>query len=235
MRFLVAFLNKLSSSTVVQAIVGIALAKNKRLCAELLWMAHRDQKARNAWINFMKRHTVQQLEQLIRLDLSNTKRMKGIITKYSWPGTTLVGLAGCQAGWLLVQHADHDRTFQKQCLTLLEKAVENNEAPASLLAYLTDRIRVGDGQPQLFGTQLNSNHDPLPMEDETCVNELREKVGLPPLADYVNHVKHATANQLSLRDYIAEMKQLLSALPPSPEYDAYVAQMKHTLSTMNIV
>jgi hypothetical protein len=135
MKFLEAFLNKLIATTFVQAMFGIALARNKRLCAQLLWMAHRDQKARKAWLGSSKSHTVEQLKRFIQLDISNTARMKDIIAKYGWPGLTLVGPIGCQAAWLLIQHADHDRAFQKQCLILLEKAVENNEALAKHNEY----------------------------------------------------------------------------------------------------
>jgi hypothetical protein len=173
------------------------------------------------------------LKQAIQLDLSHTRLMKPIIAKHGWPGESLVGPTGCQAAWLLIQHADHDPEFQKQCLGLLERAVETNNAPVSCLAYLTDRIRVGDGQPQLFGTQLHGKLHPLPIEDEAHVDERRAKVGLPPLSDYIRGIKQAPEHQGSLPDHVAEMKQLLAQLPPSPEYEHYVAQMKWQLNTLD--
>jgi hypothetical protein len=194
MKFLIAFLNKLIATNFVHLIFVIALAGNRRLCTELLWMAHRDQNVPKAWFRSSKYHTVERLKQLIQLDISNTARMKQIIAKQGWPGQSLVGPIGCQAAWLLVQHADHDSAFQKVCLGLLEKAVEENQAPASLLAYLTDRIRVRDGQSQIFGTQLYANLNPFPIEVESHIDERREKVSLPPLADYIDQVKQATAN-----------------------------------------
>lgn len=233
MKSMVDFLNKLLSAPLGQAIFGVALAKNKRLCAELLWMAYQDQKARKVWGRSRKYRTVQHLKQGIQLELSHTRRMKQIITKHGWPGESIVGANGCQAAWLLIQHADHDPEFQKQCLGLLEHAVEKNDAPASCLAYLTDRIRVGDGQQQLFGTQLHGRLKPLPIEDEAHVDERRAKVGLPPVSDYVEQIPQFMARQPTLPDSVAEIKTLLSQLPPSPQYDNYVAQMKRMLNTID--
>lgn len=50
---------------------------------------------------------------------------------------------------------------------------------------LEDRVRVADGKPQLYGTQLANN--PLrfePIEDEAHVDARRSSVGLPPMAEY---------------------------------------------------
>ena len=106
--------------------------------------------------------------------------MKEIITEYGWPGETLVGTMGAQAAWLLVQHADHDREFQKRCYQLLESAVKKGEARAQHLAYLTDRICVGDGVSQIYGTQLE-----YPITDPEHVDERRAAVGLVSLAAYI--------------------------------------------------
>ena len=233
MKLLVALLNKLLAVPTLQSIVDIALARNKLLCAELLWMAHRDQKARKAWFDSESQHTVETLKHLIHMDFSNTSRMKQIIARCGWPGRSIVGEKGCQAAWLLIQHADYDPAFQKQCFVLLERAEENNDAPASLLAYLTDRIRVHEGKPQVYGTQLRADLKPFPIEDETHVDERRTKAGLQPLEDYLSQIQTTLVNQASPREQISEMKQLLSKLPHSPEYEAYVTQMKHLLDMLD--
>lgn len=234
MKTLIEILNKLISTPLGQAILGVTFAQNKRLCAELLWMAYRDQKTRQKWARSREYHTLKHLKQAIRLDLSNIRRMQEVIAKHGWPGRTLVGDLGCQAACLLIQHADHDPEFQKQCLGLLERAVETNEAPAYCLAYLTDRVRVGDGREQIFGTQLHGNFNPLPIEDEVHVDERRAKVGLPPVSEYISQVKQVIANHPTVPDQIAEMKQLLSQLPPSPEYEKYVEHMRHFLNSKDV-
>src|SRR5262249_61914415 len=102
------------------------------------------------------------------------------------PGKGLGGPAGPNAAWLLVQHADRDLSFQKRCLGLLKTAAQKGEATGEQLAYLTDRVRVGEKKPQVYGTQLrwvDGKLRPQPIEDEANVDKRRKAVGLSPLAD----------------------------------------------------
>mgnify|MGYP001595563003 CR=1 FL=1 len=46
-------------------------------------------------------------------DKKNTTELKKIIKKYGWPTIPLVGKRASFCAWLLVQHADHHRQFQK--------------------------------------------------------------------------------------------------------------------------
>jgi hypothetical protein len=114
--------------------------------------------------------------------------MKQIVKQFGWPGKSLVGADGAQAAWILVQHADHDRPFQTQCLELLKGAVKKGEATGDQLAYLTDRVRVGEKKKQVYGTQLHwvkGKLQPQPIEDEANVDKRRKEVGLSSLADYL--------------------------------------------------
>jgi hypothetical protein len=133
-----------------------------------------------------------ELEPLVKegqeVDRRNTAWLKQVVDKRGWPGQTLVGRDGALAAWLLVQHADLDRDFQKKCLPLLAAVVKKGEAQATHLAYLTDRVLVGDGKKQVYGTQMrsvNGKMEPAPIEDEANVDKRRKEVGLGPLADYL--------------------------------------------------
>jgi hypothetical protein len=122
------------------------------------------------------------------VDRDNTERMKDILGRHGWPGKSLVGAGGAQAAWLLAQHADHDRRFQRRCLVLLREAVKKGEATGAQLAYLTDRLRVADKRRQVYGTQMvvvAGKPQPAPIEDEANVDRRRKEVGLPPLAEYL--------------------------------------------------
>jgi hypothetical protein len=128
------------------------------------------------------------------VDRENTERMKEILKRHGWPGKSLVGEDGALAAWLLVQHADHDRPFQKRCLGLLKEAVKRGEATGRQLAYLTDRICVAGKRPQVYGTQLVAvagKFEPAPIEDKANVDRRRKAVGLPPLAEYLRGVEEA--------------------------------------------
>lgn len=154
---------------------------NRRLCAELLKMRDVDQQMRRAALKDLKRVD-------LGIDARHTERMKAIVAAYGWPGKSLVGMAGSDAAWLLVQHADHDPAFQKHCLQLLKRAVEQGEAEPRHTAYLTDRVLVAEGKPQVYGTQFRDITEPFPIEDIDQVDERRAQVGLEPLAQYAERI-----------------------------------------------
>lgn len=121
-------------------------------------------------------------------DQTRTERLKEIIRERGWPTHSLVGEQAEDAAWAIAQHSDHDPAFQREALAWLTVAVENGDASPGNLAYLTDRIAVGAGEPQIYGTQIGCTEDgptpATPIEDEATVDERRAEVGLPPLADY---------------------------------------------------
>jgi hypothetical protein len=121
------------------------------------------------------------------VDVKNTLSMKQIIAEVGWPTVSKVGLTASQMAWLLVQHADHDREFQRTCLALM-KAHPAGEVDVQNIAYLEDRVRVGEGRQQLYGTQFHTNEqgdlEPFPIEDQEHVDVRRAEVGLSTLAEY---------------------------------------------------
>ncbi len=120
-------------------------------------------------------------------DENNRQWLKEVVRKHGWPGKTLVGVVGSQNAWLLVQHADKDREFQQDCLTKME-AMPKGEVTAVNIAYLTDRILIGTGRKQKYGTQARLTDGkvvPSPIDDPEHVDERRLAIGLEPLADYL--------------------------------------------------
>ncbi len=94
--------------------------------------------------------------------------------------------------WLLVQHCDEDRDFQKSCLHLLEKAVIKQEASKKCLAYLKDRVAVHEGQVQLYGTQfqiMDGQLIPYPIESLEQLDSRRAEMGLGSFQDYLLTLK----------------------------------------------
>jgi hypothetical protein len=124
---------------------------------------------------------------MAQTDARHRARLKAIVARYGWPGKTLVGRDAARAAWLLVQHADRDLVFQKQCLALMRAAPKGEVEPVNL-AYLTDRVLVGEKKKQRYGTQLlgvGGAFKSQPIEDEANVDKRRAEVGLPPLAEYL--------------------------------------------------
>jgi hypothetical protein len=182
-------------SDVVAAVTETAGAGefNNELRIELLRMAEEDQEVRVA-LSREGEETGQVspelFDQLTEIDSRNTNRMREIVEQYGWPGKSIVALDGAHAAWLLVQHADADLGFQKQCLELITRAAQEGEASWQDVAYLTDRVLVAEGKEQLYGTQIDMSSGepvPFPIENEANVNQRRKSVGLGPLEDYLRH------------------------------------------------
>lgn len=165
-------------------------ARDQALRKEILAMCKQDQKVREAFAFDMPPETAAAMR---KIDQQNTARMKEIIAQHGWPGDRLVGKDGAHAAWLLVQHATEDLDFMNQCLSLMAVAVNRGDASGSDLAYLTDRVRVHSGKPQIYGTQFKFGADGAliaePIEDAANVDARRSSVGLPSLAEYEKTLK----------------------------------------------
>ena len=155
---------------------------NEELRRDILAMVEEDQQMRSS-------HKTWNPE----VDRKNTERMKEIIKQYGWPDKSLVGKEGSLGAWLLIQHADHDPDFQKEALDLLTKAVERGQASKRNLAYLTDRVRVNSGEPQLYGTQFFEDDagvfGPRPIEDTENLEKRRKEMGLEPFSEYEKSIQ----------------------------------------------
>ncbi len=132
----------------------------------------------------------QESQKVQAVDDKNRTRPRAIVEQHGWPGAGLVGKGATHAAWLIVQHADWDRAFQKKCLTLMEAAPKGDVDGADV-AYLTDRVQVGEKKQQRYGTQLDAGFKPFPIEDEKNVDKRRAAVGLGPLAEYLKTTREA--------------------------------------------
>jgi len=116
----------------------------------------------------------------------NAARLKAVLDRQGWPGASLVGAEAAEAAWLVAQHAIGEPDFQRRCLRLLQEAAARGEVPAWQPAMLEDRVRMFEGRPQRYGTQLEPDDEgrfrPYPIEDPEHVEERRRRVGLEPLS-----------------------------------------------------
>jgi hypothetical protein len=124
------------------------------------------------------------------LDKKHTRRVKEIIEHIGWPTASKVGEETAHNTWLLVQHADLDIEFQKQCLGLMGQEIAG-EVRLQDIAYLIDRIRTNENQPQLYGTQfteIDGKSIPLSIEDEKHVDDRRKEMELGILEEGIKHM-----------------------------------------------
>lgn len=122
-----------------------------------------------------------------KLHIKNAQALDKIIDEIGYPTISKVGTTASEAAWLIIQHAISLPTFMKKCCRLLQEAVANEGASAINLAYLTDRIAVNEGRPQLYGTQFDWDHNnemsPQAFDGLNLVNERRKSLGLNTLEE----------------------------------------------------
>jgi hypothetical protein len=119
-------------------------------------------------------------------DRLNIDVVCSILDKYGWLGVDEVGEKGNTALFLIIQHSK--QSIQEKYLPLMKQAVKNGKANAASLALLEDRVLIGQGKKQIYGSQIGEDDSGkyyvLPLEDPDNVDKRRLEVGLNPLAEY---------------------------------------------------
>jgi len=96
------------------------------------------------------------------------------------------------------------RSLQEECLPLLQDAVAREDASPADLAYLTDRVLMNRGEPQLHGTQYRQVRDgPLelwPVRDPAGLDARRAALGLVPEAVNRARLLAAEGREAEARD-----------------------------------
>jgi hypothetical protein len=149
--------------------------KMAALVARLHNMAVKDQEVRGA--------DPISVERMEEVDKKNYRELLRVYEKYGWPTFSMVGKEAAQDYWLLVQH--QDLNFQKMVLPAMEQAVSKLEASKINYAYLYDRVMVGEGKPQHWGTQGKCEDGKAtlePVDDPTHLEQRRSELGIYPVS-----------------------------------------------------
>ena len=94
-------------------------------------------------------------KKLNETDSVNIIKVSDILSRYGWPGEEIVGGSGSSAIWAIIQHSTLEN--QEKYLPLMREAVKNGKARPAQLALLEDRILVGNGKEQIYGTQAGTD------------------------------------------------------------------------------
>ena len=162
------------------------LAVDERLATELLAMKAEDLRVRDALARdgslFEGYHP--RMEEVHR---RNAARLREIIAERGWPGQLLVGQQAMEAAWMIVQHDIAEPQFLRDMLEIFRKEAARGELPAKWAALTEDRIRMYEGRPQLYATNMNWNERGElvigEVEDPERLDQRRAAVGLPPFRD----------------------------------------------------
>ncbi|WP_367118734.1 DUF6624 domain-containing protein [Phenylobacterium sp.] len=119
----------------------------------------------------------------VAIDRENQAWLSAAVGRRGWFTISRDGASADGAAWLIVQHGDQDRAFQKRMIAVLEPLADRGETEPRRFPYLFDRWAAGAGELQRFGLQGAcvgpGEWRPSPMEDETGVDARRRRLGLP--------------------------------------------------------
>lgn len=158
-----------------------------------------DQELHDELVQMLETEQAERMEGDFSGDAARTERLKEIVAEHGWPTISLVGEDGEDAAWAIAQHSDQDPEFQAEALELIRAAVDQGDASPGNLAYLTDRVAAGRGEPQTYGTQIGCTEEgpaPAPIEDEENVDARRAEVGLAPIAEYLAELEEVCAQEM---------------------------------------
>lgn len=177
---------------------------------ELLERGRADQEVRS--IDFASLSNAERndaAERMKTVDRENAAWLEEQVSDSGWPTSTKVGPEAANAAFLIVQHADHAPEFQSAMLPQLKRAASDGSIPAMQVAYLTDRVRVAQARPQLYGTQYYVRKNAagaaitdaqgriqyiLPIVENTSIlDQRRMEMGLGPWSEY--EAKMASSQQ----------------------------------------
>ena len=126
-------------------------------------------------------------------DRDNTAWLKADVAANGWFTISATGERASSSAWLMAQHADRDRDFQRHVLALMEPLVASGEVTRGNYAYLWDRIAVSENRPQRYGTQGRctgpGRWEPNEIEDRDRVEALREEAEIGSLVEYEAHMQ----------------------------------------------
>jgi len=128
-------------------------------------------------------------EEMEALHNSNATELNHIMDTIGYPTPDKVGEEASKAAWFIIQHSIGQPAFMKKSAELLQQAVHKHHADPVSLAYLTDRIAVFEGKPQLYGTQFDWDEkgemSPNLFDDLNKVNHRRKTMGLNTLEEQI--------------------------------------------------
>lgn len=122
-------------------------------------------------------------------DSINLTKVTKILDERGWLGADIIGPDGNSTLFLVIQHSD--LATQEKYLPMMRNAVLKGKADSSRLALLEDRVALGKGKRQIYGSQIGRNEQGdyyvLPLENPENVDKRRQEVGLGKLEHYISH------------------------------------------------
>lgn len=193
-------------SRVLLFFIVIALSSCNQYNRILEEVYDNDQAARE-WTKGMSSLTADEIEayatEMERVDSLNQAIVFDILDKDGWP-SNLSNKAN-QAIWIVIDHSD--LAFQRKYLYLVKEKAEECILEKADYAILNDRVLMGEGKPQIYGTQIKMNativDDEIamqfflwPVENPIVLDSLRNTMGLSPIKEYLQNSSESIGQEI---------------------------------------
>ncbi len=127
--------------------------------------------------------------------------LKTLFKENGFLGYSEVGEESSHNFLQMVQRMDVDSTFQQEVLADMKKHIAKINANPIEFAYLTDRVNLNQGKPQIYGTQLKINekgtsYEPKKVIDPQNLNKRRAEIGLGTIEEAISTMNGHFANSL---------------------------------------
>ena len=135
---------------------------------------------------------VEYTTEMERVDSLNQATVFGILDKEGWPYH--LSEKANRAIWIVIDHSD--LAYRSKYLGLVKEKAEEGVLDKTDYAILNDRVRMEEGKPQIYGTQIKMAativDDDIamqlylwPVENPAALDSLRSTVGLSPIEEYL--------------------------------------------------
>lgn len=193
-------------SRVLLFLIVIALSSCNQYNRILKEVYDNDQAARE-WTKGMSSLTADEIEayatEMERVDSLNQAIVFEILDKDGWP-SNLSNKAN-QAIWIVIDHSN--LAFQRKYLYLVKEKAEECILEKADYAILNDRVLMGEGKPQIYGTQIKMNativDDEIamqfflwPVENPIVLDSLRNTMGLSPIKEYLQNSSESIGQEI---------------------------------------
>ncbi|MDP3749492.1 MAG: hypothetical protein Q8Q88_20855 [Phenylobacterium sp.] len=114
------------------------------------------------------------------VDRENQVALSKLVPAEGWFLRSRYGEAAARSAFHIVQHADNE--MQRRFLSILEPLVAMGEVDGQSYGMMFDRIAVGEGRSQRFGSQFRCDQGrwaPYPLENPEGVEGRRAAMGFP--------------------------------------------------------
>ena len=189
------FTTKLSDIGICKSVSKKEIVANKEIQLELIRMYVNDQAVRgHVMTDIITKYNLDPNsvvnDNTTSVDGPNRNRLKEIIRDMGFPTRELVGKDAMIGIFFIIQHADMDKAWQKSQLPNIEEAVRRGDMDGQRYAYLYDRIKINNGEKQLYGTQFSHvdkatrTAQLADTEDLENLDSRRRDMGMMPIEMY---------------------------------------------------